>query len=396
MAKRVSIPSKHVELKIVGPRDALVVPRVQRLTATADIPTTQVDELGNSQHVGTSKDTPNVTLTFQAMDVGHKIVSILTGVSPSAYPTGGVNLTTDFKTFDAVGLIRDENVADYVKTMHLRKLTCQSLALNSSVDGDSTEEYTAIGTSKRWFTKDVVVEKFASGSTVFILSETPIVLKDGNYALSVIRDGVYDTEVVGAPAAGEYSISGTTLTLGTAIVNQVIVVYQADPAGNNWADVSDLTMPASVRGRDVPVLIQANSIERVQSLTINGAFNPTVVREMGNRNIVGYTYPVPEVTGTVTVLDTDTELIRLFTSGAISDTEFQPGLCAATGISLIVKLFDPADCVEPYRVVKTLYLDKISITSDGFTSNVNDNAQQTFDWRSETGNIVVYSGAMPG
>jgi hypothetical protein len=394
--RRVSIPSKHVELKLVGPRDALLVPRVQRLTANADIPSTSVDELGNSQHVGTSRDMPNVTLTFQAMDVGHKIVSILTGTSMSGYPSAGINITALAKTFDAVGLIKDETVADYIKTMHLRKLTLQTIALNYTVDGDSTEEYTAIGSAKRWFTNDVVVEKFASGSTVFTLAYTPVALKDGSKAISVIRDTNYDTEVSGVPAAGEYRIVTTTLTLGTAITSQVIVVYQANPGGNNWTDVSDLTLPSSIKGKDVPLLIQANSMDRVQSLTINAAFNPTAVREMGNRNIVGYTYPVPDVTGTITVLDTDTQLIRLFTSGGLADTEFQSGFCAATGISLIVKLLDPASCTPPYSVLKTVYLDKITITSDGFTSNVNDNASQTFDWRSETGNLVVYSGAMPG
>jgi hypothetical protein len=397
MAKRVSIPSKHVELKIIGERDALLVPRVQRLTANADIPTNQVDELGNSEHVGTSKDMPNVTLTFQLFDVGHKVVSILTGTSISGYPAGGVNLTANAKAFDALGLIKDETVADYVKTMHLRKLTLQTVALNYTVDGDSTEEYTSIGTSKRWFKNDVIVEKFASGGGPdLVLANSPVVLKNGDYALSVIQDGVYLDEVAGTPGAGEYQIVGTALTLGGVYTYQTIVVYQFTHPTLSWSDVSDLTMPASIKGKDVPILIQANNIERVQSLTINAAFNPAAVREMGNRNIVGYTYPVPEVTGTITVLDTDTELIKLFTSGDVSDTEYETGNCTATGISLIVKLYDPADCVAPYLVRKTVLLDKISITSDGFTSNVNDNAQQTFDWRSETGNLVIYSGAMPG
>lgn len=397
MAKRVSIPSKHVELKLVGPRDALLVPRVQRLTANADIPTTQTDELGNSEHVGTSKDMPNITLTFQALDVGHKIVSILTGTSISGYPVGGVNISKNAKDFDAIGLIKDETIADYVKTMHLRKLTLQTVALNYTVDGDSTEEYTAVGTSKRWFKNDVIVEKFASGGgTALTLAYTPVALKNGDNALSVIQDSVYLDEVAAAPGVGEYSLVGAALTLGAAYVSQVIVAYQYTHPTLGWTDISDLTMPAAIKGKDVPVLIQANSVGRVQSLTINAAFNPAAVREMGNRNIVGYTFPVPEVTGTITVLDTDTELIQLFTSGLSMDTEYEIGNCTATGISLIVKMYDPADCVEPYLVRKTVLLDKVSITSDGFTSNINDNAQQTFDWRSETGNLVVYSGAMPG
>ena len=37
----------------------------------------------------------------------------------------------------------------------------------------------------------------------------------------------------------------------------------------------------------------------------------------------------------------------------------------------------------------------ISITNEGFTSNVNQNAQQTFDFKSTTGELKIYEGAMP-
>jgi len=46
MAKRIAIPSKAVQVKVVGEKDALVLPRVQRLTFNADRPSTDIDELG--------------------------------------------------------------------------------------------------------------------------------------------------------------------------------------------------------------------------------------------------------------------------------------------------------------------------------------------------------------
>lgn len=395
MAKRVSIPSKHVELKLVGPTDSLLVSRVQRVGVTADQATNTIDELGNPQHAGTSKDVPNVTLTFQLMDVGIKAAAVLTGNSATAFPGAGVDLGTDLKELEGVVMVREQLVADYIKTMHLRRCSIQSLALNYSVDGDSTEEYTAIGSTKRWFTKDVVVQKFTTGATTFALAETPIQLKNSDYALTAILDSVYLTEVSVAPATGEYQIVGTTLTTFDTRTSQLIVLYQADPAGNNWSDVNDQTVPASVRGKDAVIKINADSIDRVQSLTINANYNLATVKEMGNREIVGYTAQVPEITGTLTVLDTDTELIQLFTGGAPSDTEFKTGECSASGISLTVELYDPEDCTSPYGVLKTVHLSSISITSEGFTSNVNENAQQTFDWRSDDASLMVYSGAMP-
>jgi len=397
MARRIAIPSKAVELKVVGPRDALTFPRVQRLSVTADRPSTDIDELGNRLHAGTIEDIPAITVTFQAMDVGVKLFSVLTGKDATAYPASGVSIT-ELKDVDIIVNIKSDTVEDYVKAAHARRCVIRDFTFTYTVDGESTEEYTTIGTKKRWFKNDVIVDKFVTGSTTFTLTQTPVVLKDGNKALSVILDGVYLTEKPSAPGTGEYSISGTSLTTGDARVTQCIAVYQAAPAGLNWTDSTDNTMPAAIRGMDVPVVIGAGGIERVQSVTINGTFNPEAVKEMGNRELVGYQAQIPAVTGTITVLDTDTELIALLTTGQLNPsgiTEFGVSEFTASGIPLIVKLQDPVDKTSPYTVLKTLYMPSISITNEGFTSNVNQNAQQTFDFKSTTGELKIYNGAMP-
>jgi len=393
MARRVAIPSKHVQLKLVGARDALVIPRVQRLSLTADRPSTDIDELGNRLHAGTVEDVPNVTATFQAMDVGLKLFSVLTGTDYSAYPASGVSIS-NIGEVDLVAQIKSYTVEDYVKFAHARKCTVRDFSFNYSVDGESTEEYTIIGTQKRWFKNDIVVEKFTTGTSSFSLAETPIDLKNGNKGLTVVLDGVYLDEVASSPATGEYTVSGTTLTTYDTRTSQLIAIYQASPAGTNWNDVSDDTMPAAIRGLDVPVALAANGIARVQSITLNGTFNPETVREMGNRDVVGYQLQVPSVTGTITVLDTDTELVSLFTTGQLNpaDTEFQASEYTASGIYLDIKLQDPDDKVQPYTVLKTVYVPEIVITSDGFTSNVNANAQQTFDIKSKDGDIIIYEG----
>lgn len=397
MARRLAIPSKAVELKIVGAKDSLVIPRVQRLSVTADRPSTDIDELGNRLHAGTIEDIPAITVTFQAMDVGIKLFAILTGKDYSAYPASGVSIT-ELKDSDIIVYIKSDTVEDYVKMSHARRCVIRDFTFTYTVDGESTEEYTMIGTQKRWFKNDVYVQKFVTGTTTFTLDYTPVALKSGNKALSVILDGVYLTEKATAgPSTGEYYITGTTLTTGDTRTSQLLVVYQISPqAGNNWVDSTDTTMPAAIRGMDVPVVIGAGGIERVQSVTINGTFNPEAVKEMGNRDILGYQMQIPAVTGTITVLDTDTELIALLTTGQLNPsgvTEFAVSEFTASGINLIVKLQDPVDKTSPYTVLKTLYMPSISITNEGFTSNVNQNAQQTFDFKSSTGELKIYQGS---
>jgi len=406
MAKRIAIPSKEVELVLVGSTDSFKASRVQRASLGTDIPTTVVDELGNSEHVGNTKDIPNVTLAFSAFDVGVKIFSALTGTDAAAYPGAGVDIS-ELGEIDGIILVKDADSAVYAKSAHAHRLQIRDFTFNYSVDGESTEDYTAIGSVRRWLKYDVVVDKLLIPGTTGTLTQIPVQLANGDYVLSVIADnatsggkGVYLTEHAwddgSAIATDEYKLSGgtfQTITLGTAYVTQCIVVYHSDADGA-WTDVSDTVSAVAIRGKDVGVKILGNDIDRVQSVSINGNLNTQPVKEMGNKSIVGYQKQVPTVEGTLTVLDTDTELIELLTYGVVaSGVEWQPGEgCTTTDLSLTIELYDPCDVTPEYDVLKTIYLPDIVIVGDSYTANINNNAQQVFNFRSDDGCLIVYSG----
>lgn len=388
-----AIPSKELQLHIVGSKGSFKASRVQRLSINTDVPSTTVDELGNASHVGDVKDTPNVTLTFSAMDVGVKIFSALTGTDATAFPADGVDISK-LGELDAIIYVKDPSASKYVKAAHAKRLQIRDFTFNYSVDGESTEDYTAAGSERRWFKNDVYVLTRTTGFTAAI-SPAPVALKNGNKLLSVIADGSYLTEVTGSVSAGEYSVGAdNTVTFGTNPTTQVVYVYQVAANTNDWADVSDAQLPVAVKGRDVMLRIAANDIPRVQSVTINGTLNSQAVNELGSRHIIGYQKQIPEVTGTITVLDTDTELISLLQYGVTaSGTEFAPGeTCTQVDVALKVEVLDPCDAVAPFDVLKTVYIDKIGITGDAYTSNVNQNASQTFNFKSLLGHCVVYSG----
>ena len=397
MAKRLAIPSRELQLQLVGPKDVFKASRIQRFGLNTDIPVTTVDEIGSASHAGTAKDAPTVTLTFSAFDVSAKIFACLTGTSMTvAYPPAGVDIV-NLGQIDAIIYVKADGGTTYAKSAHGKKLQIRDFTYNYSVTGEATEDYTAIGTERRWLAYDVQVDKFVTGTTSFTLSQTPRVLKNGNYGLSVIMDGNYLTEVATAPATGEYRIVGTTLTTFDSRTSQVMAVYHTSVNTAVWSDVSDPNVPAAVRGRDVVVKIAANAIPRVQSITINGNLNVTDVREMSNRAVAGYQRQNPEVTGNITVLDTDNELINLFENGTImlsGYSEWSPGEgCAASGVNLQIELLDPCDTTLPYEVKKTVYLDSIEVVGDAYTATVNQNTSITYNWRSTTGHLVVYSGA---
>jgi hypothetical protein len=392
MAKRLAIASKELQLRIVGTYDSFFASRIQRLSMNTDIPTTQIDELGNRLHVGTVKDIPAITLTFSAFDVGINIFATLTGNDPDAYPGAGVDIG-NLGEVDAILYVKDPNLENYVKSAHAKKLQIRDFTFNYSVDGESTEEYTAVGSEKRWFKNQVVVDRFDSGTTSFTLSETPVPLLNGDDLLTVILDSAYLTEVAAAPATGQYEVTGTTLTTADTRTAVVMAVYQVAFAGSEWNDISDTESAVAIRGKNVETLIGVNSQLRVQSVTINGTLNVQPVREMNNLNIVGYQSQVPTVEGTVTVLDTDTDLIDLLITGqdVSGQTEFELGTeCTSSGLALEIKLYDPCDAAV---VLKTVYVSSFEVIGDSYTSNVNENAVQTFNWQSTDAACVIYSGA---
>lgn len=397
MAKPLAIPSKDAQLWVIGSSGKYQAARIQRLAVNTTIPVDTKDELGNPFHAGETKDIPEITVTFSALNTGVKLYSALTGTDANAYPATGVDISK-LGEVDVAIFVKDPQVQDYLKSIHGRRLQVRDFTYSFSVDGDATEEYTLIGSERRYLKYDVVVDEFTTGTTTFTLTNTPIPLKNGNKALSVILDGKYLDEVASSPASGQYAISGTTLTTGNARVNKLVVVYHANPSGNNWTNVGDNSMPASIRGKDTKVTIAANSIPRVQSISINGSLNVQKVSELGNRHVVGYQRQVPTIEGTLTVLDTDNELISLLTTGSISSTdgEFSPGEgCTISGLALKVELVKPCDTSSTPAVVKTIFLPDVTIVGDSYSVNVNGNAEIVFNFRSSDAQLIVYSGMMP-
>jgi hypothetical protein len=398
MAQRVAIPFKEVKPVIVGAYDAYNAARIQRFDMPVNLPTTDIDELGNRLHAGTVTDLPEVTITFQAMDVSAKLFAALVGQDYTTFTNADINNLGDL---DVIGYIKSATLEDISKSVHVRKSRISSFTWSYSVDGEATEEYTAEGNDKRWFKYDVQAEGFAaSGTGPYTLTETPIALKNGDNLISVIVDGIYFTEVASAPSTNQYSLSGLNVTLGTAATSRVVIVYHANPAGTNWSDISDSTIPAAIRGKNIPIKLKANSIPRVQSVTVRGTLPVTRVEEMGSLEAAGYVTQVPSVEVDITVLDTDTQLIALFTTGALNpaDVEFRACEFTASGITLEVTLYDPAEsCNVPIAsgtVMKTIYIPQLTVTSEGHSTNVGGNATQTFTCRSEDAQCIVFKGAI--
>ena len=60
--------------------------------------------------------------------------------------------------------------------------------------------------------------------------------------------------------------------------------------------------------------------------------------------------------------------------------------------SLDVILYDPCDTTQAI-VKKTIYIPDVAVVGDSYNSSVNQNATQTFNFRSIDAQCIVYSGS---
>ncbi len=396
MAKRLAISHGDIAIRVIGPRDYFLAPRVQRFNIDYRQNAQDIDEVGNPGKAGVSKRTPTITVGMDTYDPSIKNFAVLAGVDPNAYPATGVEVK-DVKEVDFAVLVKDEDIADIVKSAFLQKARVSEINWRFSVDGEAEENYSFNAVRRIWFKNEIVTEKFTIGTNTFTLTETPIQLKNGSWMISVILDGNRLVETTNpTPGPGEYyydSVANQIIT-GDTRTQQLLVSYQASTATLDWIEVSDTSIPASVSGRDNKIVIAANDIPRVQSADIRVSYNPEEVKELGNRETAGYLQKPLTVEGSITVLDTDTELIELFTTGTIGgvDTEFEPGVgCTTTTIDLKVRIYDPCD-INQSGVLKTIYLPSIELTGDTYTINVGNSVQQVFNFKSTDGRVIVYSG----
>lgn len=389
MAKKVAVPYKDVKLRIVGPQADFYAHRVQRLDLPATLPNTTINELGNPQHAGVITDIPEVTATFQVFDVSHKIFSVLTGTDPSAYPGAGVDVN-NLGYVDLVGYVKEANVAEMAKCIHVKYMRITDFTFTYTVDGESTEEYSCAGSDKRYFANDVIVDSgYLSAGGVLALTYAPNQLKNSNYLLSMIVDGIWLTEDT------EYSVAGQNVTVsGGDASDYALAVYHTQSGVLAWSNISDGTVPVAIRGKNIPVTIGVEHMYRVQSVTIRGTFPNTKVVEMGSTSVIGYVVDPPDISGDITVLDTDNEIVSLLTTGNISDAdgygEYGVSEYEERTLALTVELRNPADNITVQKTVKIPYM---RITSDGSTSNVGGQLTQTFGFMSNDAQCIVYSGS---
>jgi hypothetical protein len=392
LVKRARIHSRDLQPQIATPKALFAAARVQRFDWPENLPTTAIDEIGRKLHVGTTQETPDVTVTVEAFDVSHNTFSYLTGYTPGTFPFSGASVT-EFKNVDIIGQIKDGNTSstNILSALYVKRAIVTGMDASFGVTANSSVTYTFGASNKKEFKSPVFYDNFTVAASGVTLSHTPTWLpRTSGYTIDAYVTGVNGTAYM--DEGTDYTVAGTAVTLLNPTVGDVVwFTYCSTFTPVTFLGLDDVA-PAAIQGKYVPLTISVSKIPRVQSATIRAAFNAEKILEMGGLGKpVGYEANTPNVTGDISVLKTDTDLINLVTGQSLTSIEGDMEY-AVTNLPLKIQLKNPAN---PNQTLLTYYVPSITFTSESDSSQVNQSMQQTFGWESATGELFVISGAGP-
>jgi hypothetical protein len=355
-----------------------------------ELPTTNIDELGRKLHVGTVTEIPNVTVTLEAFDVSHNTYSYLTGYTPGTFPVSGASIT-ELKNVDVIGQIRDGTTENIVNSVYVKRGTVTGMDATFGVRDNSTVTFTVSANSKKVFSQPIFYDTGTIAGSGFTLSQTPTYLtRTSGYIINAYRTGT-DGSTNYLDEGTDYTVAGTAVSFISNFSNgDTVWMTYTSPITTKKFENLDNVAPAAIQGKYVPVTISVNNIPRVQSASVRASFPAEEILEMGGLGKpVGYELGIPEVTGEISVLKTDNELLRILEG--VSSTTVETDLeYALNTLPLKIELKDPRN---PAVVTVTYYVPSFTVTSHSDENTVNQSMNETFAFSSTTGELIVASGS---
>lgn len=385
------------------PADSTQLRRVQSANTTVDRPSTQEREIGNESVVGTSFDTPDVSVALDANLVNGRIVSTIANRDPDA-TFSQLSLLTMLGNQDVDVMMVQRNVQRdaWLQTVYVKQAGIGSYRMAASTDASSTETLELTSTNKTAFERFVQVDNLVAMSasqTAYTLTADPVELTRGSVAGNSLisaafaqpnEPSTYMVEDV------DYSVTGSTVTLLNAdhiaeIVSgtQFLFAYQlpgSTPGGDSY-QAKDLISPAAIRGYyhvPVTITVSGTSISTTGVQSIEATVNFGIEQEVGmGSQAIGYFRSEPaEVTGNFTIFEELYTAERLMIAGETgsSDTDY-PIDAYRNDIIITLQFKDP----DTGAVQRTDVLSGLTITGDGKDVAVGSAVGKNFNFAASTG-----------
>jgi len=404
MASRVSIPFKETGIDVITLAGRTRLGRVQSAEIGANLPNTQVQELGSDKNVGRVYDLAEVTATVQALDVGPRTPFALAGLDWAVVPSGTRIELQDMKYSCLVQTFKGLNTDDIAQSLYVPGAKLSRVTYNYTVGGDATEEYAFDATDRKWLKYDVGVASGVTSGGSLTFSPNARILKDGTYILSAFASGIgyLPQETLTGSTATTVTFDTATVPDGTPVVvtfhtdltDQWDYTYQYPHVPPGYTPPPD--QPVGMRGFNVEVYLVASGVSdirlyRVQTLNLQAQFPTTRVNELGTEAVVGYTEGIPDITGSLEILTYDF-LTQQRLSGDTTGDNWGPNELGAGNYGLLVKVFRRGVNRGSVGPEKTMWIPHLEVTQETDRAQVGQDSRQTFNIAAREGNLYIFKG----
>lgn len=401
---------------------------------TVTINREKVYELGNYQSIGQTSDIPDMTFTLESFDASAEFEALLTnrtfsaqdvttGVETISMTDGTVLRPAAAVPIDVVSAFKPGLAATapyaVVGSAAIPYLTLESLSYRFGLQENASQSATLRGDSIYYNPGSSWVQTAVGTNTVnqAIVLAHPAVAYRGDivagvrYVLSVsLSTGErlsYAADFTEA-ATGAGASKAVTVTILDAVpaTTTIRVVYASDDP-QTYPQVSHAPVtsvrPAAIRGRHIRVFvgtaagqttaqIQANPWTGVQSMNLDYRVTLQRDEEFGNSQIVAQDFDIPEVSGSLSLRPRDyADLYNRIRAISGTNAGEVAGPLTTTPLPLLIQLHSPDDGA----ILKSFYVKDARFNMPGYSGRVQQKLDVTFDWTSDSGDLVIYKGGRP-
>jgi hypothetical protein len=378
----------------------------------------KVYELGNYLSIATLFDIPDLSFSLDSLDASAELEALLVGEDFAGMAAGTAIDVSRALPLDVIGQIKPgRNAASpyaVVGSVATPYLALESLSYKFGLKDKAAQTAGFKGDSIYYNPGAAIVEEVVGTNTAgqAIILAHPAYPYNGDvvagtkYTLAVclasgkrLFFGTDYTEV--ATGAGASKAVTVTITAPVPVSDKVRIVYSTSdavsyPQASHTADSA--THPAAIRGRDITVYVGGEAlIDRwsdVQSVQVDWKVQLQQDEQFGSSVYVDQDFDVPTVNGNVVVRPRDyaSLLAKIQTIAGVGAATEVTGALATTPLEVLIVLHSPTDG----SVLKCLEIPDARITVPGYSGQVQQKLDLTFNFESDTGLLNVYKNAKTG
>ncbi len=403
-----------------------IIDRIQTGGATSlNIPEEKVYEVGNFNAVGTVRDSPDLSFDLETFDATTEIEALLTFIDPTTVSTGDMFDLSTAVPMDIISPIKDAwKVYTSTHGIIIPYLTLESSTYRFELKGNHSQRHTLRGDSYYFVDSPIYEEYDLDGTTTdFAFAQAPaqpynyagvtayalgVSIVDGNRVCSRLflndhytatATGITLTDPTDFPAGSTlrvvYGAQGTVMDYPQT-VNSTTDTRMVPPGPVLPGVAEGDPKPAALRGKNIDIYIGTNDATpvfsrwtSVQSAEVNWTVTLDKDEEFGNAQYVAQDHDVPECKGNIVVRPRNPDELwsKVYQVTNVAPGEVAGPLTSVT-LPMEIRLTDPDEGTR----LKTLYVPDARFKPPAIEGRVQQKAEPTFEWTSDSGVLEIYDG----